>query len=474
MTPVTCFANRKVALFGLGGSGFATARALVAGGALVTAWDDNAVARARAGNAGIEVLDLARADWSTFQSLVLTPGVPLTDPKPHWTVDRAREHGVEIIGDIELFCRERAHVAPGSPFVAITGTNGKSTTTALIAHLFRENGFDVQMGGNIGTPALYLEPPAVGRIHVLEVSSFQIDLAPSLDPSVGVLVNLTPDHIDRHGTMERYAAVKERLVNSSQCALVSVDDPWCWSIGARRSETYLGDPNRASFPVSARMRLPQGVFVEGTQIVSTIRGGEDEIICDLSGIASLRGLHNAQNAAFASACALMWKLTAAEIASAMRSFPGLPHRMEETGRIGHILFINDSKATNADAAEKALLSFRNIFWIAGGQMKEGGIRPLLPLMDRVAKVYLIGASMDAFAHSLADRTPFVRCGTLDAAVVLAAEDAGESRESEAVVLLSPACASYDQFANYEARGDAFRALSAKLIAATGAAQPGRG
>ncbi|MFL5175775.1 MAG: Mur ligase family protein, partial [Microvirga sp.] len=212
MTPATTFAGRTVALFGLGGSGLATALALSAGGARVVACDDSAEAMANAEAQGIETADLRTADWSRFAALILSPGVPLTHPEPHWSAKLARQAGVEIIGDIELFCRERAKIAPNAPFVAITGTNGKSTTTALIAHILRETGRDVQMGGNIGTAILSLEPPADNRIHVIECSSFQIDLAPSLSPTIGVHLNLSPDHIDRHGTMELYAGIKERLV----------------------------------------------------------------------------------------------------------------------------------------------------------------------------------------------------------------------------------------------------------------------
>lgn len=461
MTPAATFAKRKVALFGLGGSGYATARALATGGAHVTAWDDNAMARARAVNAGIEVADLNRTDWKEFDCLVLTPGVPLTHPEPHWTVPKAKAAGIEIIGDIEIFCRERAALAPDSPFIAITGTNGKSTTTALAAHVFSECGFDTQVGGNIGTPALELDAPSANRIHILEISSFQIDLAPSLNPSVGLLINLTPDHIDRHGSMDHYASVKERLAHGAARAIVNIDDAYCWAIGQRRTHNLA---ERVTIPVSVRSRLRQGVFAQGSQIISTLRDGAGEIICDLEGVASLRGAHNAQNGAFACAASLMWGLAPEDIAQAVASFPGLPHRMEQTARAGHVLFINDSKATNADAAEKALLSFRNIFWIAGGQAKEGGIGTLLGLMDRVHKAYLIGEAAGDFSRMLKDRTDHVICGTLDAAVEQACKDASAFTAGEAVVLLSPACASYDQFANYGVRGDTFRELSVQLAA----------
>src|SRR6202047_5326471 len=236
MIPVTSFAGKTVAVFGLGGSGLASCHALKAGGAEVIAGDDGADRLAEAAAAGFVTADLRKVAWAKFAALVLTPGVPLTHPKPHWSVLAAREAGVEVIGDIELFCRERAKLAPDAPFVAITGTNGKSTTTALIAHLAASARMDAQLGGNIGTAILSLQPPQAGRVHVIECSSYQIDLAPSLDPSVGILINLSEDHLDRHGTMAHYAEVKERLVAgvpSNGTAIVGVDDDWCRAVADR-------------------------------------------------------------------------------------------------------------------------------------------------------------------------------------------------------------------------------------------------
>ncbi len=452
MTPVETFRGKRVALFGLGGSGLATARALIAGGAEVAAWDDGEAGRAKAGE--VPLVDLARADWSLFAALILSPGVPLTHPKPHWTVDLAKAAGVEVIGDIELFARERAARAPEAPLVAITGTNGKSTTTALIAHILREAGRDVQLGGNIGVPALDLAPPAPARIHVLECSTFQIDLAPSLTPSVGLLINLTPDHLDRHGTMENYAAIKARLVAGSGAALVGLDDDFCRAIAAR-----LKAQGRRVIGVSGARQPGADVFVDDHRL--HVRGQAAPLI-DLRAAPALRGAHNGQNAAFAFAAARELGVRVADIASGLASFPGLAHRMEQVRRLGSVLFVNDSKATNADAAEKALLSFRDIFWILGGKAKEGGVEPLRPLFSRVSKAYLIGASTEDFARTLEGAVAYERCGALDKAVAAAARDAAASGAAEPVVLLSPACASYDQFANFEARGEAFRILVKQL------------
>ena len=448
MTPVSTFAGKRVALFGLGGSGLATARALIAGGAEVSAWDDGEASRAKASD--VPLVDLSSADWSHFAALVLSPGVPLTHPKPHWTAERAKSAGAEIIGDIELFARERAARAPNAPLVAITGTNGKSTTTALIAHILSEAGREVALGGNIGVPVLDLPPPAPERVHVIECSSFQIDLAPSLRASVGLLINLTPDHLDRHGTMENYAAIKERLVAASDTAIVGLDDEYCRAIAAR-----LKGAGRHVVGVSQAASDAADIYVDDHRIC--VRGSAEPLV-DLRIAHALRGAHNGQNAAFAFAAARALGVEVNAISQSLKSFPGLAHRMEPVARRGRVLFVNDSKATNADAAEKALLSFQDIFWILGGKAKEGGIEPLRYLFPRVRKAYLIGAATEDFAATLGGSVAFERCGPLDKAVAAAARDAAASEAGEPVALLSPACASYDQFANFEARGDAFRAL----------------
>ncbi|PZN99607.1 MAG: UDP-N-acetylmuramoyl-L-alanine--D-glutamate ligase [Hyphomicrobiales bacterium] len=463
MTPLTCFKGMRVALFGLGGSGLATARALAAGGADIAAWDDNQASRDKAAEQGIPVVDLATADWSGFAALVLAPGVPLTHPAPHWTVLKAQAAGIEIIGDIELFFRERARIAPAAPVVCITGTNGKSTTTALIAHVLRAAGRDVQMGGNIGTAVLALEPPAEGRIHVIECSSYQIDLSPSMAPSVGIQMNLTPDHLDRHGTFEAYGAIKERLVAGADIAVVGVDDEASKQMARRRAAS-----GRKLVKISGEQPLDEGVFAGITANAGTldtrivqVLDGKPRIVANLAGIGSLRGSHNAQNAAAAFAACFALGLSADEIAAGFRSYPGLAHRMEEIGRIGRVVFINDSKATNADSTEKALTSFRDIFWILGGKAKEGGIESLARYFPNIARAYLIGAASDLFATTFDDdgRVTYERCGTLDVAVASATRDAlAKAGQSEIAVLLSPACASFDQFPNFEVRGEAFRAL----------------
>ena len=301
MIPITNFAGKKVAVFGLGASGLISASALLAGGADIVAFDDDAASIAKASAGGIPTADLRQVDWAKIAALVLAPGVPLIHPAPHWVVQFARKANVEVIGDVELFCRERRQHAPRAPFVAITGTNGKSTTTALIAHLTAAAGMDAQLGGNIGTAILSLAPPSTGCVHVIECSSYQIDLAPSLDPSVGVLINLSEDHLDRHGTMKNYAAVKERLVSGvpdDGTAIIGVDDEWCHKIATR-----LAQAGKCVVQISVRRKLKDGLYVESGRILRA-QDGQSSLIAELGGIGSLRGLHNAQNAACAVAATL--------------------------------------------------------------------------------------------------------------------------------------------------------------------------
>ena len=450
MIPATTFKGKTVALFGLGGSGLATAEALKAGGADVVAWDDNPASVEKAKSLGIGTGDLAGADWSGFDAFVLSPGVPLTHPKPHWTVDLATRAEVRIIGDVELFARERAEYAPSSPFIAITGTNGKSTTTALIAHVLKSAGRDTQLGGNIGTAVMTLDAPSPDKFYVVECSSYQIDLAPSIHPTAGILLNITPDHLDRHGDIEHYASIKERLVANSDIAIVGQDDELCVAI-ADRLENDGGEVIR----VSKDLALDSGMFADGPQLVQS-SGGNRRVVADLTGIGSLRGQHNAQNALAAFAALRAVGLSDAEINAGFKSFPGLAHRMEQVGRLGKVLFVNDSKATNAEAAAPALSSFPRIYWIAGGLPKEGGIDALADYFPRIAKAYLIGEAAPQFSATIGTRAPFEISGTLAQAVEHAAHDAAGDAAGEPVVLLSPACASFDQFKNFEKRGDAFR------------------
>ncbi|MBI0003851.1 UDP-N-acetylmuramoyl-L-alanine--D-glutamate ligase [Bartonella sp. M0177] len=459
MIIINSFKNKKVALFGLGGSGVATAKSLLAGGADVLAWDDKmeTVERTRAEN--IPVSDLHNVDWSKISALVLAPGVPLTDPEPHWTVKLAKAAGVEIIGDIELFIRERnAYLEHNKlsdadmPFIAITGTNGKSTTTALINHLLNESGKLSEMGGNIGTAILSLEPFEKNRFYVIECSSFQIDLTPSINPTVGILLNISPDHIDRHGTFAHYCAIKKRLVNGAKTALVAVDDESSTKI----YEELLHDHHNV-LPVSKDKVLKSGYYAVKDELFS-VENGKAEPRLSLSGISSLRGSHNAQNALMALATLDILKIKPVELQRIFASYVGLPHRMQQVRKIGNALYVDDSKATNAEASAPALATFDHIYWIIGGLAKEGGITALKDYFPKIRKAYLIGDAAEDFARTINGAFPISMSGTLEKAVQEAHQDAGKDKAEEVAVLLSPACASYDQFKNYGARGDAFKAF----------------
>jgi len=452
MISATPYAGKRVAVFGLGHTGLACVRALLAAEASVFAWDDSEASRVSAEKSGVELVDLTTVDWASLDALMLSPGVPLTHPEPHWTVKCANAAGVAIIGDTEIFVRTLAEAGNDVRLVAITGTNGKSTTTALIGHMLAAAGRKTVIGGNIGRAVMDLDAPEDGQHYVVEFSSYQIDLTPSLKPDVGILLNLSPDHLDRHGTMDHYAEVKARmfaLQDEGDTAVIGVDDGYCREIAA-------GVTNADLHTVSIG-NDNGGISVRDGVLHDSATGA----VCDLNGFTSLRGRHNWQNAAMAWAAGMALGLTGDEIASGFASFPGLAHRMENVAQRGDVLFVNDSKATNADAAAHALDSFENIFWIAGGLAKSGGIDGLHEYFPNIACAYLIGAAADDFSQTLEGKVKTVQAGTIENAVSLAARDA-EAFGKPGVVMLSPACASFDQFRNFELRGDAFRAAVAAL------------
>ncbi|MBX9708284.1 MAG: UDP-N-acetylmuramoyl-L-alanine--D-glutamate ligase [Caulobacteraceae bacterium] len=460
MIPVPGFEGRRVAVFGLGRSGLTAARALKAGGAYPILWDDSVSSRMQAEAEGFAVEDLTVADWAGFAALVLSPGAPLTHPKPHWTVDRAKAANVPVIGDIELFARALAVLpeAQRPRVVAITGTNGKSTTTALIGWVLKQAGLTVHVGGNIGIGVLALPPPTREAVYVVEVSSYQLDLTTSFAPDVAILTNISPDHLDRHGGMDGYVAAKARLfqvLGPNAIALVGVDET---------ESRQIADTLSSLGPRLQRVRTleasdePDGYVALGRTI---LHAGQP--VLDLTPARSLPGRHNAQNAAFAYAAARALSVSHDAAVKGLMTFPGLAHRMEEVGRLGAVRFINDSKATNADAARQALSSYSSVFWIAGGRAKDGGIEDLSDLFPRVTHAYLIGEAAEDFARTLSS-TPHTICRDMATAVRQAAADATEAAETEGaqVVLLSPACASFDQFPDFEARGEAFRAAVLNL------------
>jgi len=452
--PATCFRARPVAVLGLGRSGRVAAEALVAGGAIVSAWDDGAAAREAAAARGIPIVDLGAIDWPAQCALVISPGIPHTHPTPHPYAARARAAGVPIIGDIEVMLRS---LAPARR-VGITGTNGKSTTTALIGHILNATGHDARVGGNIGVPVLAMPPAGPNGIQVLEMSSYQLEITPSAAFDVGVLLNITPDHLDRHGGMDGYVAAKRLIFRrgaARQCAVIGVDDPICAALATEIAAI----PGLRTIAISASRRLTDGVSAADGVLVEA-QGGQSREIADLRAIGTLPGQHNWQNAAAAFAVCRALGGDATSIAAAIASYPGLAHRQERVATRDGVVFINDSKATNADAAAKALGCYGSIWWIAGGRAKAGGIAALAPFFPRIRKAYLIGESAAAFALTLAEAAVAHEiCETLDRAVAAATRDALADPGPDRVVLLSPACASFDQFADFEERGARFRALA---------------
>ncbi|MBB5515352.1 UDP-N-acetylmuramoylalanine--D-glutamate ligase [Rubricella aquisinus] len=467
MIPVRGYQDRKVGVLGLGRSGMATAHALRAGGAEPICWDDSPDRRAEAEADGFAIADLTKdASWSGIAALIVSPGIPHLYPTPHPAVTLAQSHGAVVDNDVGLFFRsfatEEWDMMENPPrVVAVTGSNGKSTVTALIHHILKETGRMVQMGGNIGRGVLSLDPGEDGEVFVLELSSYQIELARALTPDIGVFTNLSPDHLDRHGGMGGYFAAKRRLFaeGGPSRAVIGVDQPEGRFLAAQlRERESDGDPV---------IRISNGKLTgDGWHVfarkgwLAEWRRGRQVASFDMRDFRGLPGAHNHQNACAAYAVCRSLGLNPRDVEAAISRFPGLRHRCQIVGEKNGVRFVNDSKATNADAAEQALRAFSNIHWIAGGVAKEGGIAPLLPLLDRVKKTYLIGEAAEAFAATLRD-TPHEICGTMVAAV----DAAQKAAIPGDVILLAPACASFDQFTSFEARGEAFEALVANILAA---------
>ncbi|HEY0900807.1 MAG TPA: UDP-N-acetylmuramoyl-L-alanine--D-glutamate ligase [Micavibrio sp.] len=454
--------NKPVAVFGIGRSNLAVIKALVAAGVPVVVGDDHADNMVQALAAGAQA-GLMESDFTQYAALVLAPGVPLHFPTPHEVVQKARAAGIEIICDVEILSRLRH----GRQTAAITGTNGKSTTTALLGHVLKTCHIDVAVGGNIGHAVLDLDMPAQDGAFVIEMSSYQIDLCPTFAPDIAVHLNLTPDHIDRHGDMEGYYQAKKNLFRGPGAAIIGVDDDF----SARMHAEVQAAGTRSVFAVSVQKPVQQGVYVqEGVLYDAMFGAAEDgaedgaQKVADLN-MPALPGLHNQQNAAAVYAAARMMGLPAGKIIHAMHSFPGLAHRQYRLRTINDIAYVNDSKATNADATAKALACYHNIFWIVGGKPKEGGLEGLQPYLDRIAVAFTIGEAAAEFTAWLYERKVHVtRCDTLDQAVAAAHQAAQNANKNagHGVVLLSPACASFDQFRDFEQRGDKFADLVNEL------------
>ena len=465
MIPVQGYQGRKVAVLGLGRSGQATARALIAGGAEALVWDDSPEARAKAEAEGFVCTDLTRnLALEGVAVLVTSPGIPHLYPAPHKVILRAYEMGVPVDNDIGLFFRSYAtadwddfEVTPR--IVCVTGSNGKSTTTALIQHILTVAGRPCQMAGNIGRGVLDLEPARDGEVVVLELSSYQTDLARALTPDVAVFTNLSPDHLDRHGGMGGYFAAKRRLFaeGGPDRAVIGVDEVEGRYLAGQMAE---GPADDRVIRVSSGQKLEGfgwSVFAR-KGFLAEWRKGRQVASVDLREVAGLPGAHNHQNACAAYAACRALGIAPKLIEGAFDSFAGLPHRSQLVGEKGGVRFVNDSKATNVDSAGKALQAFAKIRWIAGGMAKEGGIAGLLPFAGSVSKAYLIGHSARDFAMELGE-VPYEICETMARAVTLAAAEAVAGE----VVLLAPAAASFDQYADFEKRGEDFIGLVKSVI-----------
>ncbi len=456
---LSAFSGMPIAVLGLAKSGLSAARALHDCGADVRAWDDDPARRAAAQGDGMALVDLAAADLQGVSTLLLSPGIPHTHPQPHPAVTRARAAGCEIVCDIELLTRTERDAV----YIGVTGTNGKSTTTALIGHLLSQLGKRAVIGGNIGAPALSLAPVGGGGIYVLELSSYQLELLPSATFDVAILLNISPDHLDRHGGMAGYIAAKRRIFagqTAQHTAIVALDDE-----ASRAIYDELAAQGHSAVAVSVEQPVAGGVYVTDGWLIDD-RAADTRRILDLNLVDTLPGPHNAQNAAVAYTAVSVitagdGSIDDAGIAAAIATFPGLAHRQELVAVVDGCRFINDSKATNADATARALACNDEIIWIAGGRAKAGGIEPLAPFFSRIRHAFLIGEAANDFATTLEGRVPYTRSGDLAAAVAGAAELARSEPQSE-VVLLSPACASFDQFSDFEARGEAFRAAVLRL------------
>lgn len=450
------YTTKHVAVVGLGRSGLAAARALCRSGARVLAWDDGEAARAAAEAEGIPVREPGRINWAAMDALVLSPGIPHTFPSAHPAARLAKDAGVPIIGDVELLTTSGAQ----APKLAITGTNGKSTTTALLGHILENADLDVEVGGNLGPAICDMAMMEYEGAYVLELSSYQLELCPSARFKVAVLLNISPDHLDRHGGMHGYVQAKKRIFRAQgvgDTSIVGIDDETCRAI----YDELKARNGRNILPIGSARPAPGGVYVDGDKLIDDM-DGDAHVVMDLSGLANLPGRHNAQNIAAAYAAARVMGVGVDLIIKAITSFPGLAHRQERLMDVDGIHFVNDSKATNGEATAKALGCYDNIYWIAGGQAKDGGLDCLDPVLTSVRRAFLIGGAAQDFATHLDGKVGVDISGDLETATAAALAAAQSDGLDGATVLLSPACASFDQFRNFEHRGDVFRDIVKRL------------
>lgn len=449
------FKNQTVFVLGLGKSGQSVAQSLLKAGAHVIAWDDQETSRKRAYDEGIPLTNLETLEWKNVDHLILSPGIPHHYPFPHPLVLKAKSAGLQPISDLEILYKTQHH----GRYIGITGTNGKSTTTSLIAHILKENRHPVEVGGNLGIPVMDLRPLNEDGIYVLEISSYQLETSPNLHFNISILLNITPDHLDRHGGMEGYIEAKKLIYKNStpeDTLVIGVDDEPC-----RKIYEILKDSRKVRLlPISVTKELPEGIYVkEGILYENSC------LIMDLKQFDRLRGDHNWQNIAAAYGALRSMGMDSDKIAKGVGSFPGLAHRQQVVAHYKNVVFVNDSKATNAESVEKALLSYEGvpIYWLLGGQPKEGGITNLIPYFSKIKHAFLFGEATALFSATLEGRIEYTACESLEEAVKKASFLAFNGEEQEAVVLLAPACASFDQFKDFEARGEAFCEAVKKVI-----------
>ncbi len=457
-------------VFGLGISGIATVKFLLLNDYSVLASDDNQssidnllneIKKFPELNSKISNLKTFNnpdeVDWSGIGYLVLAPGISLKYPEPHKIVLKAQQNNCEVICDLELFYLFN----PEENYLGITGTNGKSTTTALTYHIFKENNLNSAMGGNIGVPCFSMPKLSKNATYIFETSSYQLDLIHKTRFHIASLLNITPDHLDRHLNMEGYIAAKKRIFKNQKAgdfAVIGIDN----ENSKRVYEDLKNDPNFSSqiVPISTKIILKDGVSILNNIIYNNIHNQTSEIA--LGDLPFLQGEHNAQNIAVSFANAFLSKIDEQKILNAIQSFKGLKHRMQIVGKIGDIIFINDSKATNAESTENALKSFDNIYWILGGKPKAGGIEILKPYFSKIKYAFLIGDATEEFAKTLDNKVQYFKCGNLENAFKMAYEKAGSNENGKKNILLSPSCASFDQWKNFEERGDYFCKLVSNL------------
>lgn len=454
ITPLS-FKDKRVAVLGLGRSGKSVCHALARVNAEVLAWDDLESAQQGAKKEGIPVVDLTTIEWGNVDHLILSPGIPHHYPAPHPLVARAQIAGIHPINDIEMLCLNQSQ----AKYIGITGTNGKSTTTSLIGHILKVSGKRVEMGGNLGIPVMDLEPLDSTGTYVLEVSSYQLETAPSLHPNISVLLNITPDHLDRHGGMEGYIAAKKLIYSNTtpeDTLVISIDDPHCLAIYENLKTLRKAKP----LPISVCRVVPEGIYVQKGVLFE-----RSQPILDLNQLSCLKGQHNWQNIAATYGALRVNGLKPEAILEGIVSFPGLAHRQQVVAHHKNVTFVNDSKATNAEAVAKALACYQDtsLYCLLGGRAKEGGIVSLESYFSSFQHAYVYGEAGPAFALTLEGKVPYTLCATLEEAVEKSSRQAFQDQHQNAIVLLSPACASFDQFRDFEARGEAFCQYVASVI-----------